>query len=182
MNHVEDYLKSVIFEFNRYKTIGDKTFRQLNSNDFFWQYHHTTNSIAIIVKHLNGNMLSRWTNFLLEDGEKTWRNREQEFQNSYANKEEIIVAWEKGWNYLFTALKAIDDSNFDTLIKIRNENHSVYEAINRQLAHYANHVGQIVFIGTMIKGSDWISVSIPKGKSAEFNSEKFGKSSDSREY
>ncbi len=181
MNNIEDYLKSVIFEFNRYKTLGDKTFEQLDSKDFFWQYHHTTNSIAIIVKHLNGNMLSRWTNFLLEDGEKKWRNREQEFQNNYFNKEEVISAWEEGWHCLFTALKTINSSNFNSIIKIRNEDHTICAAINRQLAHYANHVGQIVFIGTMIKGSKWVSPSIAKGKSAEFNNEKFGKSSDSRE-
>ncbi len=120
-----------------------------------------------------GNMLSRWTNFLTEDGEKTWRNREEEFKDPYSSKSEMIQAWEKGWQCLFNALNTIDKDNFDSKIKIRNEAHTVYEAVNRQLAHYANHVGQIVFIGRMIKGNEWVSLSIPKGGSEEFNQEKF---------
>lgn len=176
MSYQEDYIKSALFEFQRYKTLGDKTFDQLGEEDVHWVKSEYDNSMAIIVKHMVGNMLSRWTNFLTEDGEKIWRNRETEFENPYATRAEMIQAWEKGWQCLFKALESINSNNFDSEIKIRNEAHTVFEAVNRQLAHYANHVGQIVYIGKMIKGNEWVSLSVPKGKSAEFNREKFGKS------
>ncbi len=118
-------------------------------------------------------MLSRWTNFLTEDGEKVWRNREGEFENPPQSKSEMLAAWEKGWGCLFNALNTINLDNFDTHIKIRNEEHTIIEAVNRQLAHYANHVGQIVLLGKMIKGDDWVSLSIPKGGSERFNAERF---------
>ncbi len=175
MNFQENYLSNVIFEFHRYKTMGDNTFAQLTDEDILWTYSETDNSIAIIVKHLVGNMLSRWTHFLTEDGEKPWRDREMEFEAPFASKNEMIAAWEKGWNCLFDALKKIDASNFDTKIKIRDEEHTLTEAVNRQLAHYASHVGQLVFIGKMIKGPQWKSLSIPKGGSNAFNKKMFGK-------
>ncbi len=175
MNFQENYLSSVKFEFNRYKTMGDKTFAQLTDEDILWTYSETDNSIAIIVKHLVGNMLSRWTHFLTEDGEKPWREREMEFEAPYTSKNDMIAAWEKGWNCLFDALDSIDSSNFDTKIKIRNKEHTVIEAINRQLAHYSSHVGQLVFIGKMLKGPQWKSLSIPKGGSEAFNKKMFGK-------
>lgn len=179
MNFQENYLKSVLFEFNRYKTLGDKTFKQLSEDEIHWTYTSTDNSIAIIVKHMVGNMLSRWTNFLTEDGEKTWRNRESEFELPYDTKAELLVAWEKGWNCLFHALNSVNSENFSEKIVIREEAHTISEAINRQLAHYANHVGQILYIGKMIKGKEWISPSIPKGDSEAFNKKMFeqGKSS-----
>lgn len=175
MHYHENYIKSVIFEFKRYKTLGEKTFDQLDENQVFWQYQERENSIAIVVKHMVGNMLSRWTNFLTQDGEKSWRNRDGEFENTYTTKTEMTKEWEKGWQCLFNALDSINSENFDSKISIRNQPHTIFEAVNRQLAHYANHVGQIVFIGKMIKGDDWISLSIPKGKSNEFNRKKFGK-------
>ncbi len=175
MNFQENYLSSVKFEFNRYKTMGDKTFAQLTDEDILWTYSETDNSIAIIVKHLVGNMLSRWTHFLTEDGEKPWREREMEFEAPYTSKNDMIAAWEKGWSCLFDALDSIDSSNFDTKIKIRNKEHTVIEAINRQLAHYSSHVGQLVFIGKMLKGPQWKSLSIPKGGSEAFNKKMFGK-------
>lgn len=174
MEHYEDYLKSALFEFRRYKSLGDKTFSQLTEDDIHWKYNESDNSIALIVKHIVGNMLSRWTNFFTEDGEKIWRNREAEFEGLYPTKREMIDAWVKGWQCLFDALDSIDETNFDALIKIRNEEHTVIEAINRQLAHYANHVGQIVLLGKMIKGDQWISLSITKGGSEAFNIHKFG--------
>ena len=174
MNFQENYLKSVRKEFSRYKSMGEKTFDQLTDEEIHWKYVDSDNSIAIIVKHIVGNMLSRWTNFLTEDGEKTWRNRETEFEAPYASKSEMLNAWEKGWNCLFAALDNIDSSNFDSKIKIRNEDHSIVEAVNRQLAHYPSHVGQIVFLGKMIKGADWASLSIPKGQSEAFNKKMFG--------
>ncbi|WP_067037194.1 DUF1572 family protein [Allomuricauda sp. CP2A] len=175
MNFQENYLSNIKFEFHRYKTMGDNTFAQLTDDDIQRTYSETDNSIAIIVKHMVGNMLSRWTNFLTEDGEKPWRDREMEFEAPYATKNEMIVAWEKGWNCLFDALESINPSNFDTKIKIRDEEHTVIEAVNRQLAHYASHVGQLVFIGKMLKGTRWKSLSIPKGDSDAFNQKMFGK-------
>jgi len=172
MNYQENYIKSAIFEFERYKTLGDQTFAQLEEKDIHWVFSESDNSIAIIVKHIVGNMLSRWTKFLTEDGEKTWRNRDIEFKDPYDSKTIMIEAWQKGWQCLFEALKSIHSENFHSEIKIRNEAHTIFEAVNRQLAHYANHVGQLVFIGKMIKGNKWIPLSIPKGKSAEFNSSK----------
>ncbi len=177
MNFSENYLKSVKFEFQRYKTYGDKTFEQLSQEELFWQPSPSDNSIALIVKHLSGNMLSRWTNFLSEDGEKSWRNRDNEFESPPKTKKEVLDLWEKGWRCLFDALNTIDSSNFDTTIKIRGQEHTITEAINRQLAHYASHVGQIIFLGKMIKKQDWRSLTIPKGQSKNFNQKMFGKNS-----
>ncbi|WP_318312477.1 DUF1572 family protein [Flagellimonas crocea] len=174
MDFQENYLASANFEFHRYKTMGDKTFDQISDTDIHWKYEESNNSIAIIVKHMVGNMKSRWTNFLTEDGEKTWRERDSEFERPYSSKSEMITEWEQGWQCLFDALKSINYSNFDSKINIRGEQHSIPEAINRQLAHYASHVGQIVFIGKMIKGSDWTSLSIPKDGSKAFNKKMFG--------
>lgn len=173
MNYQENYIESARFEFMRYKTLGDNTFAQLKEEDIHWTYQESDNSISIIVKHMAGNMLSRWTNFLSEDGEKTWRNRDAEFKDAYGSKSEMIEAWKKAWHCLFEALESINTDNFDSEIKIRNETHTIFEAVNRQLAHYANHVGQIVFIGKMIKGNEWVSLSIPKETSADFNKRKF---------
>jgi len=173
MRFVENYLKSVRFEFRRYKTLGDRTFEQLNEKDCSWMYGDGDNSIALIVKHMAGNMLSRWTNFLIEDGEKPWRDRESEFRNPPKSKKELLRIWENGWNCLFHALDTIDSDNFDTIVKIRNQEHTIIEAVNRQLAHYANHVGQIVLLAKMFKGTDWEPLSIPLGGSDRFNSEKF---------
>lgn len=119
-------------------------------------------------------MLSRWTNFLTEDGEKQWRHRDQEFEDTFTTKEELIDTWDKGWHCLFNAIKPLTKSDLERII-IRNQGHTVTEAINRQLAHYAYHIGQIVFIGTLIKSDDWLSLSIPKGNSKTYNEEKFNK-------
>ncbi|MDF0717543.1 DUF1572 domain-containing protein [Muricauda sp. 334s03] len=174
MNFQENYLSNVKFEFQRYKTMGNKTFAQISDDDIHWKYAETDNSIAIIVKHMIGNMLSRWTNFLTEDGEKSWRERDLEFEKPYITKAEMISAWEKGWKCLFEALESINSTNFDSKVFIRGEEHSIIEAINRQLAHYASHVGQIVFVAKLIKGNNWKSLSIPKGESKTFNKKMFG--------
>ena len=173
MNLQSEYLKSLLFECQRYKSLGDKTFDQLDNEDIHWKYESTGNSIGVIVKHLSGNMLSRWTNFFSEDGEKTWRNRDSEFEATYQTKEEMLDAWERGWNCFFDALKEINEENFENTIKIRNEPHSVPQALNRQLGHYSYHVGQIVLLGKTIKGQNWVSLSIPKGQSNAFNQAKF---------
>lgn len=173
MNFTENFLESARFEFQRSKTLGDKTFAQLGEADILWKYQETDNSISQIVKHISGNMLSRWTNFLSEDGEKPWRHRDTEFEEPFTTKTEMIAAWEKGWQCLFDAIASINSDNFNSLVKIRNDDHTIVEAVNRQLAHYANHVGQIVLLGKMIKKDNWVSLSIPKGESAVFNTKKF---------
>jgi len=169
------YLESVKAQFKYYKSIGEKTFDQLNDDDLFWKQNEESNSIAIIVIHLWGNMMSRWTNFLTTDGEKEWRKRDEEFDSDIQSKKEILDKWNQGWECLFTSLNSIstEDLNSKT-IYIRNEGHSITEAINRQLAHYPYHIGQIFFIGKMAS-SDWSALTIPKGKSKEFNKEMFSK-------
>ena len=167
------YLESVRKQFTFYKLLGDKTFNQIPEEALFWQYNAESNSIAIIVKHLWGNMLSRWTDFLITDGEKDFRDREAEFEASIKTKKELLEKWDAGWKYLFEALDLLDEKDLSQTIYIRNMGHSVTEAINRQLAHYAYHIGQIVYIGRMAAGPDWKSLSIPKGKSKAYNHEKF---------
>lgn len=170
-----EYINSVYKQFQYYKTLGEKTIDQLNESDLFERENDTSNSIAIIVNHLWGNMKSRWTDFLVSDGEKEWRNRDLEFESTIKTKHELIEKWEDGWNCLFTALKSLNQNNFRTKIYIRNQEHSILEALNRQLAHYAYHVGQIVYIGKIKKGESWESLSIPRGKSTEYNTMKFSK-------
>jgi hypothetical protein len=170
-----EYLNSVKKQFEYYKSVGEKTFDQLNENDLFWQYNKESNSIAITVNHLWGNMKSRWTDFLTSDGEKEWRNRDSEFESVIKTKAELLEKWKDGWKCLFDALDSVHDKNFNTKIYIRNQEHSIIEAVNRQLAHYSYHVGQIAYVGRMIKSSEWKSLTIPKGKSTEFNKEKFSK-------
>jgi hypothetical protein len=169
----DDYLNSASLQFKYYRSLGDKTFAQLTDEQLFWQYDDESNSIAIIVKHLAGNMLSRWTDFLHSDGEKDWRNRESEFENDLADRAALLAKWEEGWDCLFAALASIKSDDFEKPVFIRNQGHTVLEAVNRQLSHYAYHVGQITFIGKMVKGEQWKSLSIPKGKSSTYNAEKF---------
>ncbi|MHB8261918.1 MAG: DUF1572 family protein [Bacteroidia bacterium] len=159
------YLELVKKQFEQYKLLGEKTFAQLSDEQLFWKYNQESNSIAIIVKHLSGNMLSRWTDFLTSDGEKDWCNRDTEFDTDQSDKQALIASWNKGWDCLFKALSTIKESNFNTTIYIRKQAHSITEAINRQLAHYAYHIGQIVFIGKMMKDTIWASLSIPRAKS-----------------
>lgn len=172
---MSSYLSSIIKQFEYYKLLGEKTFAQLNDSELHKEFAEDSNSIAIIVKHMVGNMLSRWTNFLTEDGEKSWRHRDQEFIDTLKTKDELITYWQKGWRCVFNAITPLTDNDLETIIYIRNQGHTVTEAINRQLAHYAYHTGQIVFLGKLIKGNDWQSLSIPKGKSAAYNNQKFAK-------
>lgn len=167
------YLSSVLKQFQYYKLLGDKTFDQLLFSEMQKVLATDSNSIAIIAKHMAGNMLSRWTNFLVEDGEKEWRQRDQEFQDTYNSKDELLNDWNKGWQCLFDALESLNVEDLESIIYIRNQGHTVVEAINRQMSHYAYHVGQIVFLGKLIKGKDWQSLSIPKGKSTSYNAKKF---------
>lgn len=168
-----DYLNSAKKQFEYYKLLGEKTFAQIDDEKLFWQYNEESNSIATIVKHLWGNMLSRWTDFLTADGEKEWRDRDAEFENDITTREELLNKWNEGWQCLFNALDPLTDDDLQKEIFIRNQGHSVMEAINRQLAHYPYHIGQIVFLGKMIRGNNWTSLSIPKNSSKQFNAAKF---------
>lgn len=168
-----DYLDSVKKQFEYYKMLGEKTFAQVADEKLFWQYNDDSNSIATIVKHMSGNMLSRWTDFLTTDGEKEWRDRDSEFENDLTTRDELITKWNEGWNCLFNALNSLTPGDLQKEIYIRNMGHTVTEAINRQLAHYPYHVGQIVFIGKMVCSSAWTSLSIPKGNSTNYNADKF---------
>jgi len=170
---ITHYLESVKKQFEQYKLLGEKTFAQLTDEQLFWKYNEETNSIATIVKHLWGNMLSRWTDFLTTDGEKQWRSREAEFDNDIKSRDEMMSKWNEGWACLFNAINSITAENFNTTIYIRNEGHSIMEAVNRQLTHYPYHVGQIVFIGVMLRAENWTSLSIPRGGSKKFNDDKF---------
>ena len=170
-----DYLESVKKQFEYYKMLGEKTFAQIPDDKLFWQYNPESNSIATIVKHLWGNMLSRWTEFLTSDGEKEWREREAEFDNDITTRQELLDKWNSGWACLFHALNSLTQGDLQKEIYIRNMGHTVTEAINRQLAHYPYHIGQIVFLGKMICDDAWTSLSIPRGNSDAYNAGKFSK-------
>ena len=167
------YLLSAVKQFQYYKKLGERTMDQLEDAQLFYEPAKDANSIAIIVKHLWGNMRSRWTDFLESDGEKSWRERDTEFADDIKEVDELAEKWEEGWQVLFKALMALKEEDLDRIIYIRNEGHTVVEAINRQLGHYAYHVGQIVYIGKLINGENWKSLTIPKNQSEAFNAEKF---------
>ena len=176
------YLESVKKQFLYYKTLGEKAIDQLKPEQLFASINEDTNSIATIVKHLSGNMLSRWTDFLTTDGEKEWRKRDSEFNETIKNKEELLAIWNKGWDCFFETLNSLQTEQLSEIIYIRNEGHTVIEAINRQLAHYPYHVGQIVFYAKILKESEWDSLSIPKNKSKSYNLDKFSKDKSIRNF
>ena len=176
------YISGLLKQFKYYKSLGDKTFEQLTFEELIYLPNEDSNSISVIIKHMVGNMLSRWTNFLTEDGEKPWREREQEFEASHSSKDELITEWEKGWNCLFSALQPLTDSQMNSIIYIRNEGHTVAEAMFRQLGHYSYHVGQITYIGTLLKGNQWHSLSIPKCNSLSYNTDKFSKPKERKHF
>lgn len=147
---------------------------QVDEDMLSWSPGEESNSLVVIVKHLHGNMLSRWTDFLTSDGEKEWRQRDEEFEPDQWNKETLSAKWNEGWKCLFSALENLSDDDLEKTVLIRNEPHKVVEAINRQLTHYSSHVGQIIYLSRMIAGNKWQSLSIQKGKSKEFNRKKFG--------
>jgi hypothetical protein len=178
----ESYLESVKKQFLYYKMLGEKAMDQLEPEQLFTAINEDTNSIAAIVKHISGNMLSRWTDFLTSDGEKEWRNRDAEFENDLQSKEEVLEIWNKGWNCLENALESLKPEQLSDIIYIRNEGHTVIEAINRQLAHYPYHVGQIVFYAKQLKKSSSESLSIPKNKSGNYNAEKFAKEKEIKNF
>ena len=163
------YVKDSIGVFHYYKKLGDRALAQCPDESLFTILDAESNSIAIIVKHLAGNMRSRWTDFLTSDGEKPDRQRDTEFEEPPRTRAELMELWERGWKLLFGALEPLDDADLAKTITIRTEPHSVMQAINRQIAHYSYHVGQIVFLARHFAGEKWQSLTIPKKKSAEFN-------------
>ncbi|HVS97187.1 MAG TPA: DUF1572 family protein [Puia sp.] len=163
------YLDSAIKRLLTYKTLGDMTFAQLEEKDFHYVPSEQSNSIAVIIQHMHGNMMSRWTNFLTEDGEKPGRNRDEEFSPPAADKAQLLAMWEKGWRCVIEALSALREDDLLKTITIRHEPLVAIDAINRQLAHYPHHVGQIVYIGKMIRDNNWRSLSVPKGASRDYN-------------
>ncbi len=177
-----DFLEGALKLFRYYKKLGDGAMVQLTDGQLFYQPNPASNSISSIVSHLSGNMLSRWTDFLTSDGEKPWRNRENEFEENYSSREEMLLAWENGWNCLFLVLESLHPEDLAKIIYIRNEGQTVLEAIQRQLAHYPHHVGQIIYQAKILKDSHFKSLSIPKGGSESFNQEKFTKEKQRRHF
>jgi hypothetical protein len=166
------YLQDSIGLFRYYKKLGERAMAQCPDEALFVTLDAESNSIALIVKHMSGNMRSRWVNFLTTDGEKPDRNRDTEFENPVATRAELIGQWEHGWKYLFDALEPLTDADLTRTVTIRTEPHTVMQAINRQVAHYAHHVGQILFLAkhlTFTQTGKWESLSVPRGKSAEIN-------------
>jgi uncharacterized protein DUF1572 len=166
------YLEDAISSLRAYKKLADKAIAQLKDDEFFVAIDEEANSIAVIMKHLAGNMFSRWTDFLSTDGEKPNRNRDMEFViDSQKNKDDIVAYWEKGWQCVFDALEPLKAEDLERRVLIRGEEHTVMQAINRQLMHYPNHIGQIIFLAKHFRSTEWKSLSIPRNRSAEFTAE-----------
>jgi hypothetical protein len=163
------YLEDSIELFHYYKRLADRAMAQIADEHLFARLDAESNSIAIIVKHMAGNMRSRWTDFLTSDGEKSTRDRDSEFEDPAATREALLRDWENGWACVFNALEPLTDDDLERTVTIRGEAHSVMQAINRQVAHYAYHVGQVVLLAKHYAGQDWQPLTIPRRKSAEFN-------------
>ena len=176
------YLTSVKKQMLYYKTVAEKAIDQLEDEQLFISVNKDTNSIATIMNHMVGNMLSRWTDFLTSDGEKEWRTRDAECENPLLTKEVLLNNWNKGWNCFFNAINELKPEQLSQIIYIRNEGQTALDAINRQLAHYPYHIGQIVFYAKMIKKTEWTSLSIPKNKSNEYNADKFSKEKTNKHF
>jgi hypothetical protein len=163
------YIEDALELFRYYKKQGDRAMEQVTDPQLFAQLDDEANSIAIIVKHMTGNMRSRWTDFLTTDGEKPDRNRDGEFIDPPSTREALLKEWEDGWARVFQALEPLTDADMGRTVTIRGEAHSVMQAINRQLGHYANHLGQIVLLAKHFAGARWQTLSVPRNQSAEFN-------------
>ena len=163
------YLEDSLSLFRYYKGLAERAMAQLTDEQLQLAPDAESNSVAIIVKHMTGNMQSRWPDFLTTDGEKPGRDRDAEFENPPATREALLDSWEAGWKCLFDALEPLSDADLSRSVTIRGEAHSVMQCINRQVAHYAYHCGQIVFLAKQLRSSDWQNLSVPRGRSAEFN-------------
>jgi len=156
-------------ELHKIKKLGDKAIAQLSDDDLNLKIDEESNSVAVIMRHMAGNMRSRWTDFLTSDGEKPDRFRDREFEERPQSRAELLAEWEDGWRRLFEAIDPLTDADLERTVLIRSEPHSVYKAISRQVAHYAGHVYQILFLGKHLKGAAWTTLSVPRGQSEEFN-------------
>jgi len=163
------FLSHSIKRLEGYKQMADKAIGQLDSKQLFFSASPGSNSIAVIMRHMGGNMLSRWTHFLTEDGEKSWRNRDQEFEPPLEDQKALLELWEKGWVCLLDTLRSLHGEDLEKYITIRGEKIIVYDAIIRQLMHYSSHVGQIVYLAKWLKGDNWQPLTIPKNQSAAYN-------------
>ena len=169
---VQNYFGDTLKSFRSHKKLAEKAIAQLKDEEFFVTLDEEANSVAVIMKHMAGNMLSRWTDFLTSDGEKPNRNRDMEFViESQTTKADVIDYWERGWACVFKALEALRPEDFEKTVTIRGEEHTIVEAINRQLTHYSYHVGQIVFLAKHFRSASWQSLSVPKNRSGEFNAQ-----------
>lgn len=167
---IQNYLDDSLSSFRVYKKLADKAIAQLNDDEFFITLDEESNSVAVIVKHMAGNMFSRWTDFLTTDGEKPDRNRDMEFViAANTTKAELLDYWDRGWQCVLSAIEPLTVADFEKTVKIRGEEHTIVQAINRQMMHYAYHVGQIVFLAKHFRSSEWKSLSVPRNRSAEFN-------------
>ena len=177
-----DTLASLGKLFTYYRELGEKAIAQVKDEDLHRAFGEDGNSIAVLMRHIAGNARSRFTDFLTTDGEKPWRDREGEFTEGGSTREELLADWSSGWACLFAAIGTLSDADTGRIIHIRNEGHTVMEALHRQLAHYAYHVGQIVLLSRAFVGPAWVSLSIPRGKSQAFNAEKFGKPAERKHF
>jgi hypothetical protein len=166
----EHFLEDAVANFRGYKKLAEGAFAQVDDEEFFRALDEEANSIAVIIKHMSGNMISRWTDFLYSDGEKPDRNRDMEFVvTPETTRDEMMAQWEKGWKSVFDAVESLEPEDLMKTVLIRGEKHTVVKAINRQLTHYGYHIGQIVFLAKHFKSNAWRSLSIPRNRSGEFN-------------
>lgn len=168
MNAGQAYLDHVHASFQSMKKLGEGAIEQLTLEGLHYSPNEESNSIALLVKHLSGNMISRFTSFLTTDGEKPERDRDAEFEGSYGSKEELLKSWNTGWETVFQAISELKEEDVLKTVFIRSEPHLVMEALLRQVSHYSNHIGQILYIGKMIKNKSWNTLSIPRGASRQF--------------
>ena len=166
---IENYHAVALESFRNYKRMAERACEQVSDEEFFMQVDEESNSIAVIVKHIAGNAWSRWRDFLVSDGEKADRQRDMEFELTDDTRESLMQFWEQGWQTLFNSVEGLKQHDFSKTVTIRGEPHTVVEAINRQLTHYAYHVGQIVFLAKHLKSAEWQTLSVPRNRSAEFN-------------
>jgi uncharacterized damage-inducible protein DinB len=169
LKFTNSYLEDSLAVFRYYKNLAERAMAQVTDEQLVTVLDDEMNSISQIVKHMAGNMRSRWTDFLTSDGEKPDRNRDSEFEDPPATRAALLALWEEGWGYLFGALEPLSEQDLQRTVTIRGEAHSVMQAINRQVAHYSYHCGQIVLLAKHFKHSEWQSLSVPRGQSAGFN-------------
>jgi len=167
---VQNYHQDAVKAMRAYKKLADKAIAQLQDEEFFVTLDDESNSVAVVMKHMAGNMISRWTDFLVSDGEKPDRNRDMEFViAAQTTKDDVLAYWERGWKCVFDAIEPLQPEDFEKTVTIRSEPHTIVQALNRQLMHYAYHIGQIVFLAKHFRSAEWNSLSIPRNRSADFN-------------